>query len=167
MDWTLSIGGIAGFLSVIVALCLYTHQNYLRRRAARHRHTYEVVGLVFQDSPVARARLEISRWIFENRSIDGDELENPDDDKTIILILDYYEYLCEGAARGDFELDYIDREHGARMERTFFLLRDYLDKREQRIREFNSKHADAQEYSLNRSFRNFLKEHRGLNDALL
>ena len=151
MEWigSITIGGIATSISVIVAILVYLDQSKSQRILAKRQRTYDIVGLVFQDSPVARARLEIAKWIADDKVIMGDEFESNSDDKTIIIILDYYEYLCAGVITGHFDGDYVDSEHGYRIERTFYLLKKYIAAREDRLRKSTRQYGHDEKYKLN------------------
>jgi hypothetical protein len=160
LDLTLTMSSVAACISILVAILVYTRQARLQRQLSKLHHTYQMVGLIFQNGPVANARLRVSRWIAEGREFSSDEFEDKDDDLTIIMILDYYEYLCEGIFRDAFDGAYVNREHGYRIERTFYLLRHYLIARERRLRNFTKKYGHDDKYELNGAIRKFLKIYR-------
>jgi hypothetical protein len=160
MDLTLSINGLAACVSILVAMYVYARQSRLQRELSKIHHTYQMVGLIFQNGPVANARLCVAGWIAENREFQDDEFKDKTDDSTIITILDYYEYLCEGVFRGAFDGEYVNREHGYRIERTFYLLRFYIIARERRLRSFTEKYGHDEKFVLNAAIRKFLKQYR-------
>lgn len=167
IDYTISIGDVLSLFSVVIAVSVYLHQNSLRRKLSRLQHTYDTVGLIFRDGPVAKARLELALWIAKNKQIENDVFEKSVEDETIITILDYYEYLCEGALIGQFDVDYINREHGYRIERTYYLLKHYISARENRLRNFTKEYGHDEKYVLNSSIKTFLRKHREKDDDFL
>lgn len=167
IDYTISIGDILALISVVIAVLVYLHLNQLRRKLTRLQHTYDTVGLIFRDGPVAKARLELALWIAKNKKIENDIFEKNVEDKTIITILDYYEYLCEGALNGQFDVDYVNREHGYRIERTYYLLKHYISARENRLRNFTEEYGHDEKYVLNSSIKTFLRKHRHKDDNFL
>jgi len=80
----------------------------------------------------------MGRWIAEGRTLDDDLMDDIEADKVVMYLLDFYEFTCEGAFRGVVDKDLLDQESGGRMERAYFVVKNYVAARDARLSKNNA-----------------------------
>ena len=127
-----SFADIATALSVLVAIIVFIFSTLRSRIINRRQHTLTVLALINDDNPVSRAQLEMALWIREKREIKDDNV-NPEEDKTIIAILDFYDFVCHTAEKKKLDIDTVVTVIGGRMRSTYNLLWQYIQARRDRL----------------------------------
>ena len=162
LSWNteVSAGDVITLLSVAAAIVTFVFSNRMSFVSERRKQTFELLSRIFEDGPVADARVIMARWIAEGKVIEDDAIDDPEVDRVIIFLIDFYEFTCEGAYRGVVDRDLLDQESGGRMERAFFVVREYIRQREDRLTAQNAANG-LPPVKLYRHLRWFLKEMRG------
>lgn len=155
-----SVGDVITLLSVAAAITTYILSNRKSFVSERRTQTFELLSRIFEDGPVAEARVIMARWIAEGRVLEDDAIDDPEVDRVIIFLIDFYEFTCEGAYRGVVDRDLLDQESGGRMERAFFVVQEYIRQREDRLTAQNAANG-LPPVKLYKHLRWFLKEMRG------
>ncbi|MEO1189489.1 MAG: hypothetical protein AAFW60_10490, partial [Pseudomonadota bacterium] len=119
--------------SVAAAIITFILSNRKSFLIERRKQTFELLSRIFEDGPVAEARVIMARWIAEGKVLEDDVMNDPEVDRVIIFLIDFYEFTCEGAYRGVVDRDLLNQESGGRMERAFFVVQEYIRQREDRL----------------------------------
>jgi len=157
----ISAGDIITLLSVAAAIVTFVVGKKMAFVSERRKTTFELLSRIFESGPVADARVVMARWIAEGKVIGDDAIDDPEVDKVIIFLIDFYEFTCEGAFRGVVDRKLLNEESGGRMERAYFVVREYVQKREHRLSAQNAENG-LPPVKLYRHLRWFLKEMRNI-----
>lgn len=133
--------------------------SLLQRRLATRQQTFLLLSRIFEDGPVGDARVAMAKWVVQNKEIRDDNL-TPEEDDTIMSIMDFYEFACEGAlVSKTVDLALLNQESGGRIERYYMLTKQYTASREKRLSTFNESH-NLRKVVLYKHIKKFLKEVR-------
>jgi hypothetical protein len=164
-DGTFSVGDALTAASVLAAALTFFVRSWFLQRQERRQTTFLLLSRIFEPGPVAEARIKMARWIAEDRTIDDDLIENESDDRVILALVDFYEFVCEGAMRGVVDRRLLNQESGGRMERAFAVARRYIRKRQDRLTEINRRNGMGA-VVLYRHLRAFLSKQRGVDTSV-
>lgn len=157
--WFLGENAIATIL--LGAVVTFIVNSHLQRRSNNKQQTFLLLSRIFESGPVSEARLEMAKWVSNGKVIPDDNV-SPEEDNVILSILDFYEFVCEGAmARKTVDLKLLNQESGGRIERYFMMCQNYVKARENKIYAYNVSHGREQPVVLYAHMRQFLNEVRG------
>jgi len=152
MDFTTFEGLILLVVTILGATVTYLFNSHIQRKTAKYNsdlqraevkraQTFHLLSRIFEPGPVGDARLKMAKWIADGKVIDYNEL-TPEEDDVILSIIDFYEFVCEGALKGKtVDKELLDQESGGRIERYYFLIKDYIHAREKRLTEVSKKNG--------------------------
>ena len=164
-DRQFSVGNLATAVSILFTGATFLVRSWLAQRQERRQTTFNLLSRIFEPGPVAESRLKMARWIVTGRELDDDIVDDEADDRVILSIIDFYEFVCEGAIRGVVDWQLVNQESGGRMERAYFVVRKYIEKRQERLTALNQKRGLGK-VTLYRHFRLFLAKYRHVNTGL-
>ena len=118
--------------SLVIAVSTFILTTVSNRRHAIRQHTIDVLSIVNQDGPVMRSQLVIADWNRTDRQISDDDL-SLEDDRVVIAVLDYYDFVSAMALKGELDVDAIVTLLGGRMLATTERLQTYIQKRRERL----------------------------------
>ena len=108
--------------------------GYLERRSFdRRRRTLEfLLSIIEDDGPIHQASLELATWIANSRILKDDDV-NPEEDKLIIKLLDFYDLVSDTAVRRVVDEEMIIMHLGGRMRSAYNMLKNYIQFRRDRL----------------------------------
>lgn len=131
----------------------------LQRRLANRQQTFLLLSRIFEGGPVGEARIAMAKWVAQDKEFIDDNVSD-EEDKIILSILDFYEFVCEGAlASKTVDLKILNQESGGRIERYYLLTKNYITYREKTLSAYNASHG-LKEVLLYMHIKKFLKEVR-------
>jgi hypothetical protein len=116
--------------SILVAVLFGVVTVYQQRQAQRRQHTVGLLTAFQSADHLAAADIWMATRISRNEPVDGDI--DPADERYVIAMLDYYEFLAELALRGLLDTPLLVRLRGGTMSRCFSLCRAYVEDRRRR-----------------------------------
>lgn len=149
----LTADNIVTLATLATAVAVFILQNLENKRTERRRLTYRLLSRIFEPGPVAEARTVMARWIAEGRRIEHDDVSE-EIDRTIISLIDFYDFVCDGVLQGVVDKKIVIEESGGRMERAYRIVSGYVAAREAKLTVDRGK-----EVRLYTHLRRFLKHH--------
>jgi hypothetical protein len=116
--------------SILVAVLFGAVTVFQQRQAQRRQHTVGLLTAFQSADQLAAADTWMAIRISSNQEVDADI--DPADERCVIAILDYYEFLAELALRGLVDTPLLVRLRGGTMSRCFHLCRPYVEDRRRR-----------------------------------
>jgi hypothetical protein len=116
--------------SILVAVLFGVVTVYQQRQAQRRQHTVGLITAFQSADQLAAADVWMATRISRNEPVDADI--GRADERYVITILDYYEFLAELALRGLVDTPLLVRLRGGTMSRCFSLCRPYVEDRRRR-----------------------------------
>lgn len=151
--------------SIIAAGIAFLVRSWEAQRQEMRQNTFQLLSRIFEPGPVADGRMKMARWIATGREFEDDIVHNEEDEKVILSLIDFYEFVCEGTYRGVIDGQLVNKESGGRMERAYMVVRKYIEKREERLSKLNAEKG-LKPVDLYRNLRLFLSKYRGVDTGL-
>lgn len=151
---------ILTFISIVGAVVAFLWRSWRNQRQERRQNTFNLLSRIFEEGPVAEARITMARWIAANRTFENDEV-TAEDERVILVLIDFYEFMCEGAMRRVVDWRLLNQESGGRMERAYHVVRGYENARQKRLTQASLARG-GQPVHLHRHLKMFLSRYRGM-----
>lgn len=127
----ISTENLLAFVSVLLAVITFFVGIEIGRSRLRRQHTVDVLMGMFSSDRLANANSCMARLNLEARRgefrIDGNISE--DLDQHVICMLDFYEFICQGAFEGSLSKRSIKQVRGGPMRTTYYACRQYIEDR--------------------------------------
>jgi hypothetical protein len=162
-DIKFSWDAILTALSVVGAMVAFVFRSWQSQKQERRTNTFQLLSRLFEQGPVAEARIVMARWVAQGRIFENDDV-TPEEERVVLVLIDFYEFMCEGALRRVVDAKLLDQEAGGRMERAYFVVRGYERARQERLTRLNRERGLGP-VVLHRHLRKFLQEQRGVKIA--
>ncbi len=121
------------FLSILFSVFIFLLGLQFGKYQERRAHTIDVVLSIFTSDSLAEANTKMAKLNLQARNkeivIDGNI--SGDDDATIITILDFYEFLCQGMFEGSLNKRALKEIRGGAMKTTYEVCKQYIAERRQ------------------------------------
>jgi hypothetical protein len=160
-----SVGDLVTTASILGAALAFFVRSWQSQGQELRQNTFQLLSRIFEPGPVGVSRIKMARWIAAGRELEDDIVDNESDDEVILSIIDFYEFLCEGAIRGVVDWRLVNQESGGRMERAYFVVRKYIEKRQERLSALNAKKGLGR-VVLYKHLRLFLSRYRDVDTRL-
>jgi hypothetical protein len=129
----ISIEGIVAITSVSIVFITFVIGYLERRNSNRRRRTLEfLLTIIVDEGPIQDVNIEFANWIREGRVFRSDKV-NPDEDRLIIKLLDFYDLISDTAKRGIIDKEMIIIHLGGRMYSTYEMLMNYIHARREKL----------------------------------
>lgn len=128
-------------MSLVVAVVFGTVAVVQNRRMERRQHTVELVGALQVADTLAAADQWMAMRISRGQAVTGDVA--PEDDRYVITLLDYYEFLALLGQRGQLDARLLVELRGPAMRAALELCDEYIASRRGAIGEGLYSHVEA------------------------
>lgn len=119
------------FFSILFSVLVFLAGLQYGRLQQRREHTLDVIMGIFHSDALAKANVHMAFLNLEveagNRTIDGKI--TGEDDRAVITILDYYEFICQGVYEGSLSKSAVLEVRGGAMKTTYYACQKYITDR--------------------------------------
>lgn len=123
------------FFSILFSVMVFLAGLQFGRFQQRREHTLDVMMGVFTSDSLAEANVRMAEMNLQVASgalaLDGSA--SGDTDKTLIVVLDYYEFVCQGIFEGSLSGGAVAKVRGGAMKTTYETCKRYIDDRRESL----------------------------------
>lgn len=121
---------IIAAISVFVGIGTFVLTTWYKRLQNRRDATFEMLRtIIFESGPIYEANLKFAMWCSEGRSFPDDRIADPEDARTVIELLNFFDLIADSATRKIIDKTMVIAHLGGRMKTALALFDGYIKAR--------------------------------------